>query len=98
MFSLEQRNITCLAGNEHEIAVGDSDSHVTIYGTVDWSMKCNLTVPMEERVKILSLQYGKINRRQGQPQLVLLMVSALPRFIHHFELDTFKSVTCSSLM
>ena len=74
MFSLERRNIMCLDGNEYnEIAVGDSDGHVTIYRTTDWSVKADLVVPMEDKMTILSLQYGKINRGQGQPQSVLMV-------------------------
>ena len=74
---MERRNITCLAGDEHnEIAVGDDNGHVTIYGATDWSVKNELTMPMEEKMTILSLEYGKINcSSQGQQPRSVLMVS-----------------------
>lgn len=75
VFSLEGKNITCLAGDEknNEIAVGDSDGHVTIYGTADWSVKCALTVPVEEKTTVLSLQYGRVNLGQRLPRSILMV-------------------------
>ena len=53
VWSLEDKQVSCVAGNDHSVAVGDGTGHVTVYSVSDWSELAKYAPPSQDRTVML---------------------------------------------